>query len=129
MQVVDAVGFLHGLHLRLQARELSLQARDLLGGNRLLATRFLFPRVDELSFGGGRQDCLGEGGSIVALPGRQLGCLHLPHRCHAPEDIEGSCRSEEHTSELQSLMRSSYAVFCLKKKKQRKRSHTFQTVN
>src|SRR3546814_5452909 len=30
-------------------------------------------------------------------------------------------RSEEHTSELQSLMRSSYAVFCLKKKKKRDR--------
>src|SRR3546814_8411131 len=29
----------------------------------------------------------------------------------------GSLRSEEHTSELQSLMRISYAVFCLKKKK------------
>src|SRR3546814_14570895 len=29
----------------------------------------------------------------------------------------GRCRSEEHTSELQSLMRISYAVFCLKKKK------------
>src|SRR3546814_2562094 len=29
-------------------------------------------------------------------------------------------RSEEHTSELQSLMRISYAVFCLKKKKQEK---------
>src|SRR3546814_5568837 len=29
----------------------------------------------------------------------------------------GGGRSEEHTSELQSLMRSSYAVFCLKKKK------------
>src|SRR3546814_5065467 len=29
----------------------------------------------------------------------------------------GSSRSEEHTSELQSLMRISYAVFCLKKKK------------
>src|SRR3546814_2082162 len=29
-------------------------------------------------------------------------------------------RSEEHTSELQSLMRNSYAVFCLKKKKQKK---------
>src|SRR3546814_6035914 len=29
-------------------------------------------------------------------------------------------RSEEHTSELQSLMRNSYAVFCLKKKKKRK---------
>src|SRR3546814_3810684 len=30
-------------------------------------------------------------------------------------------RSEEHTSELQSLMRSSYAVFCLKKKKKKER--------
>src|SRR3546814_2433439 len=30
------------------------------------------------------------------------------------------CRSEEHTSELQSLMRISYAVFCLKKKKKTK---------
>src|SRR3546814_8553970 len=29
----------------------------------------------------------------------------------------GSTRSEEHTSELQSIMRHSYAVFCLKKKK------------
>src|SRR3546814_7756480 len=31
----------------------------------------------------------------------------------------GSKRSEEHTSELQSLMRISYAVFCLKKKKKK----------
>src|SRR3546814_8406311 len=35
-------------------------------------------------------------------------------------------RSEEHTSELQSLMRNSYAVFCLKKKK--KRNTTKQTT-
>src|SRR3546814_6416861 len=34
-------------------------------------------------------------------------------------------RSEEHTSELQSLMRISYAVFCLKKKK--KQTHKFNT--
>src|SRR3546814_4562002 len=34
--------------------------------------------------------------------------------------IPGSVRSEEHTSELQSLMRISYAVFCLKKKKHHK---------
>src|SRR3546814_3972515 len=34
------------------------------------------------------------------------------------EAVEGPLRSEEHTSELQSLMRISYAVFCLKKKKQ-----------
>src|SRR3546814_9966738 len=32
-------------------------------------------------------------------------------------DRFGQTRSEEHTSELQSLMRTSYAVFCLKKKK------------
>src|SRR3546814_1183637 len=32
--------------------------------------------------------------------------------------FQGANRSEEHTSELQSLMRISYAVFCLKKKKQ-----------
>src|SRR3546814_5694104 len=38
-----------------------------------------------------------------------------------PENATGNftkIRSEEHTSELQSLMRISYAVFCLKKKKQ-----------
>src|SRR3546814_1164976 len=34
------------------------------------------------------------------------------------------CRSEEHTSELQSLMRISYAVFCLKKKKQNTMTET-----
>src|SRR3546814_8612216 len=34
-----------------------------------------------------------------------------------------SARSEEHTSELQSLMRISYAVFCLKKKKQQQDSN------
>src|SRR3546814_7424518 len=39
-------------------------------------------------------------------------------------DEAGMERSEEHTSELQSLMRHSYAVFCLQKKKtKRKRSH------
>src|SRR3546814_7266190 len=37
-------------------------------------------------------------------------------RAFGPLD-EHRFRSEEHTSELQSLMRSSYAVFCLKKKK------------
>src|SRR3546814_8399740 len=34
-------------------------------------------------------------------------------------DQQRGLRSEEHTSELQSLMRISYAVFCLKKKKQK----------
>src|SRR3546814_1640623 len=39
-----------------------------------------------------------------------------------PDDpaLASELRSEEHTSELQSLMRISYAVFCLKKKKKRR---------
>src|SRR3546814_8575988 len=36
-------------------------------------------------------------------------------------------RSEEHTSELQSLMRISYAVFCLKKQKQLDKTHVIRT--
>src|SRR3546814_2050033 len=39
------------------------------------------------------------------------------------DDLVLGARSEEHTSELQSLMRISYAVFCLKKKKHKKPSH------
>src|SRR3546814_4491103 len=41
--------------------------------------------------------------------------------------IERTRRSEEHTSELQSLMRISYAVFCLKKKKQHTTNTEIQT--
>src|SRR3546814_10669328 len=37
-------------------------------------------------------------------------------------------RSEEHTSELQSLMRISYAVFCLKKNKKKKTKPTIQRI-
>src|SRR3546814_10480335 len=46
----------------------------------------------------------------------------VPQRTAAPRrDHAGRARSEEHTSELQSLMRTSYAVFCLKKKKKQQR--------
>src|SRR3546814_6488903 len=38
-------------------------------------------------------------------------------------------RSEEHTSELQSLMRSSYAVFCLKKKANKITTHTHTHIH
>src|SRR3546814_5455785 len=41
-----------------------------------------------------------------------IGAVELPQIFQAGSEI----RSEEHTSELQSLMRISYAVFCLKKK-------------
>src|SRR3546814_4362955 len=46
--------------------------------------------------------------SLVAARNRASGCISAGQR-----------RSEEHTSELQSLMRISYAVFCLKKKTQK----------
>src|SRR3546814_9034442 len=57
--------------------------------------------------------------------GRQL--HHVIHHSHpdgSPYPVQD--RSEEHTSELQSLMRISYAVFCLKKKKQNTPTHTEQ---
>src|SRR3546814_6646853 len=44
--------------------------------------------------------------------------LWLPTLGSTRLELQGSFRSEEHTSELQSLMRISYAVFCLKKKKE-----------
>src|SRR3546814_6261195 len=48
------------------------------------------------------------------------GCFGFSTRARSGPDISICCpvltRSEEHTSELQSLMRISYAVFCLKKK-------------
>src|SRR3546814_4120590 len=50
------------------------------------------------------------------LRGRQPQFLRDRRRERA-DDRAGTGRSEEHTSELQSLMRISYAVFCLKKKK------------
>src|SRR3546814_3445821 len=58
------------------------------------------------------------------LTGQELGAV--------PHELSGArragrrqhLRSEEHTSELQSLMRISYAVFCLKKKKNTKNNRT-----
>src|SRR3546814_6239545 len=45
---------------------------------------------------------------------RGVRCRHA--QWHRPDRLPQRVRSEEHTSELQSLMRISYAVFCLKKK-------------
>src|SRR3546814_8919312 len=58
---------------------------------------------------------------------------HRPSGCRRLSGIalfSSSDRSEEHTSELQSLMRISYAVFCLKKKnKQTRNSYIEQQKN
>src|SRR3546814_7154867 len=47
--------------------------------------------------------------------------------CIAMKRYSPPDRSEEHTSELQSLMRISYAVFCLKKKTKKKHIHQYTT--
>src|SRR3546814_8060651 len=52
-----------------------------------------------------------------ALPRLLDGRPARPGRHPIMRPLNPGCRSEEHTSELQSLMRISYAVFCLKKKK------------
>src|SRR3546814_5984179 len=70
-----------------------------------------------------------DAGALRLAPGDEAVEFHRPSRSHLGGDrvikdrgtaqIAGSqrhIRSEEHTSELQSLMRISYAVFCLKKK-------------
>src|SRR3546814_10157761 len=52
---------------------------------------------------------------IGARPPASCSASAFFSRCRS---TKGPFRSEEHTSELQSLMRSSYAVFCLNKKKE-----------
>src|SRR3546814_3191729 len=46
----------------------------------------------------------------------------IDRKAEVASEVDEEQRSEEHTSELQSLMRISYAVFCLKKKKKRTRT-------
>src|SRR3546814_5269728 len=73
-------------------------------------------------------------GEIIVIIGLRLGAVHdrprpAETRLGAIRNLrrEIAVRSEEHTSELQSLMRISYAVFCLKKKKNSTQQHGSQT--
>src|SRR3546814_7121896 len=62
--------------------------------------------------------------ALQAQP-RRVDVVEVAHQRERDEDAQGHeahVRSEENTSELQSLMRISYAVFCLKKKT--KKTHT-----
>src|SRR3546814_5488933 len=64
--------------------------------------------------------------AIVREEMDRAGAIELLTPTIQPKELweeTGRWRSEEHTSELQSLMRISYAVFCLKKKK-KKRTYT-----
>src|SRR3546814_6317460 len=83
-------------------------------------TDTLFP--DTTLFRSGRQPTV----KFLAVPGGDaalaVAFAGIEHDVAAPEHFVdravavAAARSEEHTSELQSLMRISYAVFCLKKK-------------
>src|SRR3546814_4228675 len=79
----------------------------------------------------GQRNCDGEGrwqtngtNKGSATPRATSGAARTPYSAMRPE---WSGRSEEHTSELQSLMRISYAVFCLKKKNNKKDTHKLHT--
>src|SRR3546814_3521522 len=64
------------------------------------------------------------GGPAVALLGERA----TPEAVERINELYGFNRSEEHTSELQSLMRISYAVFCLKKNIIHKKTHTSNKI-
>src|SRR3546814_7608818 len=91
-------------------------------------TDTLFPYTTLFRSGGRGRQCTTTSHGIRSPPMTDLSKLtmdelvahlieHSPSE--APRDLVET-RSEEHTSELQSLMRISYAVFCLKKKRPKK---------
>src|SRR3546814_5705272 len=98
-------GETHVGHLVERRQGVHHQLADQLGGNLRLARRFQ------------------TAGDAVHHPldALRVDLTLLQRQRHGAQQLVA--RSEEHTSELQSLMRNSYAVFCLKKKK-RKQTHT-----
>src|SRR3546814_7066520 len=76
------------------------------------AASMIFDEIDR-GVGGAVASAIGERLARLADDGQLLAITHSPQVA-----ARGTAhyRSEEHTSELQSLMRISYAVFCLKKK-------------
>src|SRR3546814_2252933 len=75
---------------------------------------------------------LSTGGTAKLLAQAGLAVTEVANHTGSPEILDGRVktlhpkihgRSEEHTSELQSLMRISYAVFCLKKKTQKSKDN------
>src|SRR3546814_1802218 len=83
------------------------------------------PAFSAIKLQGERAYDLARAGEAVDIPEREVEIFEITHLGEHPQAgahvawFETRCgkRSEEHTSELQSLMRISYAVFCLKKKK------------
>src|SRR3546814_5335197 len=97
-------------------------------------TDTLFPYTTLFRSAGSRPATAGLGHDRCPGPGRRrhmVHCAGLRQRLvsagrHWLGTLSRRPRSEEHTSELQSLMRISYAVFCLKKKKAKYTKHNFK---
>src|SRR3546814_10007451 len=92
-------------------------------------TDTLFPYTtlfrSSLSVGPTQEQLLGDLGILPGGGGDKPTANHHIGRADKPRHL----RSEEHTSELQSLMRISYAVFCLKKKITKQYYTTSRTIN
>src|SRR3546814_1377885 len=73
----------------------------------------------------------GDDGRADGVRGLVRGAVDARDGQHGDELVgkDVTDRSEEHTSELQSLMRISYAVFCLKKKTQHTTSYKYQQIH
>src|SRR3546814_10061994 len=65
---------------------------------------------------------------LITDPTRPAHSLERPTFEMPAGAVDAHIRSEEHTSELQSLMRISYAVFCLKKKNKTTLHHTTTSI-
>src|SRR3546814_5184827 len=89
------------------------------------ATADIFPMFDmPFLYGGGWSATEGERHARVAVIAKSLNDKLFGGANSVGKTVRLDKRSEEHTSELQSLMRISYAVFCLKKKKQKQKKTT-----
>src|SRR3546814_4210008 len=102
----------------MRGRQIGVDELEFLLETRAQGDAVLFPQT----VGGGAQQAAG-----AAAPRGSVQIDHVAHHHVKGRGGPGGLamiarRSEEHTSELQSLMRTSYAVFCLKKKK--KNTHT-----
>src|SRR3546814_5666681 len=75
---------------------------------------------EERRTGGGRR--------VIHMPEQQAFARDAQCVRHQQFGIQPGSRSEEHTSELQSLMRISSAVFCLKKKRKTRQRTTTKTL-